>query len=206
MKVLLLGDSIRQNYAPGVISILGDDFNVYEPNENCRFAKYLLRGLFDWEREMRDARIAHFNCGHWDLNNLFGDGPLTSLEEYGENVIRIAKILLSRHERVIFATTTPTTPDNKYNKNEVIIEFNEYIVPKLKELGVIINDLHALLYPDVMRYINNQDTIHLTDEGKAVCAEATAALIKRVAAELPEDPRENAGEDSPAGVGYAVII
>lgn len=49
MKVTLLGDSIRQiGYGTKVPELLGNSFEVFQPNDNCRFIKYILRGLFDW--------------------------------------------------------------------------------------------------------------------------------------------------------------
>ena len=51
IKVTLLGDSIRMiGYGRVVPTLLGENFDVFQPNENCRFAKYTLRGLFDWEK------------------------------------------------------------------------------------------------------------------------------------------------------------
>lgn len=48
MKVTLIGDSIRMiGYGKLVPELLGDEYEVYQPNENGRFAKYTLRGLFD---------------------------------------------------------------------------------------------------------------------------------------------------------------
>ena len=46
-KVTCLGDSIRMQYTPVAIPLLGEDFQVFAPGENCRFAKYTLRGIFD---------------------------------------------------------------------------------------------------------------------------------------------------------------
>ena len=40
-KVMLLGDSIRQlGYGTVVPQMLGEDYEVYQPDDNCRFAKY----------------------------------------------------------------------------------------------------------------------------------------------------------------------
>jgi lysophospholipase L1-like esterase len=85
---------------------------------------------------------------------------------------------------VIFATTTPVTEQNPHNRNEDIIAFNEALVPRLKELGVIINDLHALVYSDIDAYIRKDDNIHLTEEGIKVCAEQVARVIRETAAML----------------------
>ena len=45
IKVTLLGDSIRMiGYGLEVPALLGEDFEVFQPDDNCRFAKYTLRG------------------------------------------------------------------------------------------------------------------------------------------------------------------
>ena len=185
IKVTLLGDSIRAiGYGKMVPELLGSDFEVFQPEENCRFAKYTLRGIFDWKEQMEGTNIVHWNNGLWDICNLFGDGAFSSEEEYISNILRIADILLNKYDKVIFATTTPVRPENQYDSNKLIERYNQIIVPKLREKGVIINDLHSLVSTDVYRYIS-QDTIHLTDEGIELCAEQVAMIIKNTANTLP---------------------
>lgn len=185
MKVTLLGDSIRElGYGPHIQGLLGDDFQIYQPNDNCRFAKYTLRGLFDWQNDMSGSRIVHWNNGLWDICNLFGDGLFTTESEYILNMTRIADLLTSRYERVIFATTTPVNEQNEYNKNSDIERYNEIIVPLLKEKGVIINDLYTLLATDIDKYIRKDDKIHLTDEGIKVCSKQVAETIITVSKTL----------------------
>ena len=72
MKITLLGDSIRQQYSFRVKNLLGSDFDVWEPKENCRFSQYTLRGLFDWAEKMEGSEVVHWNNGHWDVCRLFG--------------------------------------------------------------------------------------------------------------------------------------
>lgn len=178
-KVVLLGDSIRMiGYGPRVARMLGADYEVWQPEENCRFAQYTLRGLFDWAGEMAGAEVIHWNNGLWDICDLFGDGAFTEEETYARTMTRIADILRARAPRVIFATTTPVRQENPYNSNRVIQRYNERIVPKLRELGVEINDLNALLSPDIQRYIRADDLIHLTEEGIELCAGAVARSIR----------------------------
>ena len=185
IKVTLLGDSIRMvGYGQMVPTLLGENFDVFQPDENCRFAKYTLRGLFDWEKQMSGTKIVHWNNGLWDICNLFGDGLFTSESEYIENMLRIADILLEKYDKVIFATTTPVTPQNPYNKNSDIEKYNARIVPLLKEKGIIINDLYQLVSSDIDQYIRKDDNIHLTDAGIKVCAEQVADIIKKVAQTL----------------------
>ena len=108
MKVSLLGDSIRQiGYGPLVPQLLGEEFEVFQPEDNCRFVKYTLRGMFDWKEQMEGSSIVHWNNGLWDVCNLFGDGSFSSKEEYRDNLLRVARILTERYDKVIFATTTP---------------------------------------------------------------------------------------------------
>ena len=182
----MLGDSVRLQYQPMTEELLGEDFEVFGPKENCRFAKYTLRGLFDWAEDMRGSRIVHWNNGMWDICNLFGDGLFSSEEEYVSNILRIADILLARHEVVIFATTTPVKSENRYNRLEDIKHYNDLIVPKLREKGVLINDLYALTAVDIDRYVA-EDTLHLSEEGIALCAKQVAEVIKAAAEKLPKE-------------------
>lgn len=183
MKITLLGDSIRMGYQGNVIELLGDEFEVFAPEDNCRFSKYTLRGLFDWRNQMEGSRIVHWNNGLWDICDLFDDGPFTTKEEYLTNMLKIADILTKRYDKVIFATTTAVDPRNPHDHNETIEEYNAFIVPYLKEKGIIINDLHSLVYPHIDEYICG-DYIHLTDAGKKACGEQVARVIKETAATL----------------------
>lgn len=189
MKITCLGDSIRIQYVPVVAELLGEDFEIFAPENNCRFAKYTLRGIFDWKKDMRGSRIVHWNNGLWDICNLFGDGLFTSEEEYVDNMLRIARILKSEHEVVIFATTTPVSEKNQYNKNEDIRRYNEILVPKLREMGILINDLYSAVAENIDEYIC-EDNIHMSESGIALCARLTADCILKAARELPEEAED----------------
>ena len=176
MKISLIGDSIRMQYEAKVREQLGADFEIFAPVENCRFAKNNLRGMWDWKEDMAGSRIVHWNCGLWDICDIFGDGMFTSVEEYVATVSRVADILLSRHDKVIFATTTPVRENNPYNDNEMIKKYNAAIVPVLREKGIIINDLHSLFYPNVEDSVSD-DLIHLSDAAIDTAADAVVKAI-----------------------------
>ncbi|MBR1970653.1 MAG: SGNH/GDSL hydrolase family protein [Clostridia bacterium] len=192
MKVTLLGDSIRRiGYGTLVPKLLGSEYELYQPEENCRYSKYTLRGLFDWRKDMEGSRIVHWNNGLWDVCNLYGDGAFSTENEYVENMLRIADLLLLNHDKVIFATTTPVREGNMHNTksfivNSLVERYNEIIVPLLEEKGVIINDLYSVVTKDVDCYINKEDNIHLTEEGAKVCAMYVADIIKNTAHTLDE--------------------
>ena len=178
-KITLLGDSIRMiGYGPKVPEMLGDNYEVFQPNDNCRFAKYTLRGLFDWNDSMKDSDVIHWNNGLWDTTECMGDGIFTNEEEYVENMLRIARLLKQITPNVIFATTTPTHPEYPYNHNDKIDRYNEILVPKLKEMGVTINDLNAAIKENIPEYIC-EDQIHLSEKGAQVAAELVVKVIKQ---------------------------
>ncbi len=183
-KVVLLGDSIRLiGYGPLVPELLGQEYQVFQPEDNCRFVKYTLRGLFDWREDIQNADIIHWNNGLWDTSTgLFEDGgkPFTGEEEYVENMLRVASELLKITPNVIFATTTPVHPQYLYNDNNVIRRYNAVLVPKLQAMGIRINDLHSIVAPQIEKYIC-EDQIHLSQEGAAACAEQVTAMIKEFA-------------------------
>lgn len=185
MKITLLGDSIRQvGYGLKVPQILGEKFEVYQPTENCRFAKYTLQAIRVWQNDMEGSEIIHWNNGLWDVGDNWGDGPLTSVDEYVKDMVRVANVLKTKAKKVIFATTTPVRYDNSDTDNNRIDEYNNAVVPVLKDMGIIINDLNALLKNDVEKYILEKDKIHLTDEGIDVCAKQVANIILETAKTL----------------------
>ena len=180
-KVTLLGDSIRQiGYGTRVPELLGEDYEVLQPEENCRFVKYTLRMLFDYRAQIEGSDVIHWNNGLWDITTgLFDDGePFTSEQEYVENMLRVAKELKKLGKRIIFATITPVHNEYVYNKNSVIQRYNELIVPKLQEMGIEINDLHATVMQDLYKYIG-QDQLHLSPEGIEICAKQVADIIRK---------------------------
>ena len=204
-KIACLGDSIRMQYAPRVKEKLGENFEMFTPAENCRFAKYTLRGMWDWKEGMNGSRIVHWNNGLWDICDIFGDGIFTSVDEYVTNMLRIADILLSRHEIVIFATTTPVRKENPHNKTEWIEEYNAALVPKLIEKGVIINDLFSLVAADIPRYVSD-DLIHLSEDGIALCTEAVTKAILEAEKMLSSDKKNDTPTDTTDSTGAPVAF
>lgn len=170
-KVVLLGDSIRLiGYGEKVAEMLKNDgCEVWQSEDNCRFAKYTLRMLFDEKANIEGADVIHWNNGLWDCTELFDDGMFTPVEEYVKEITRIAKILLATGAKVIFATTTPTNPTYEYTKTKNVKVYNEAIVPVLKDMGIEINDLFSAMEEHDVDGIC-EDLLHLNDLGKEICA------------------------------------
>ena len=180
-KVVLLGDSIRLiGYGLKVGEMLGADYTVWQPEDNCRFTKYTLLGCEEWAEGIKDADVIHWNNGLWDVCNRFGDGAFSSKEEYVTNLTRIAKILMRTTKNLIFATTTPVHEGQATIKNEVIDEYNAAAIAALTEIGVTINDLNAFVRPNLFDYVREDDKMHLTETGIDACAKEIADLIKSI--------------------------
>ena len=202
-KIVLIGDSIRMiGYGKPVADRLAPEYEVWQPDDNCRFATYTLRGMWDWQEGIRGADVIHWNNGLWDVCELFGDGAFTPKEEYVETMLRIARLLKERASIVIFATTTPVRPDNSHNRNEVIEEYNEALVPRLMEMGIVINDLYTPISKDLYKFISD-DKIHLSEEGILLASDMVESVIRREAEKLgdakknKEETHENATLGAP---------
>ena len=176
-KIALFGDSIRMNYAPEVIRLLGDDYEVISPEDNGRFCTNLLRQVFDLSEQLDGCDVIHFNSGEWDVSDVVGDGVFTPIDTYVQTVIRIAEFLKTKAKTVIFATSTPVTT-HPQNDNADMIRYNAAIVHELQKRGIVIDDLWTPVNADRDRYIRSDDGIHLTDEAIKMCGKIVADMIK----------------------------
>ena len=186
-KVLLIGDSTRQGYDQYVKHALKDTCEVYYPNDNCRFAQYVLRHIYDWKNDLGlgdDVDVIHWNAGLWDTLILYQDGCLTPPEFYAYFIDKICKRIkvLFPNAKVIFATSTPivenrfTNPSVSYRKNSDVEQYNEIAVKKVHEYGFLINDLYAITKDLPEEYYS--DMTHLyTPQGTQLL---TNAVIKAI--------------------------
>lgn len=153
-KILLIGDSIRMGYDKYVKEALENVADVYYPEENCRFSEYVLRFAHEWKEKLGcpdDLDVVHWNTGLWDVLELFGDEPLSTIEYYEYNIARIDKRLrmLFPRAKMIFATSTPIVEARysaKFRRhNETIERYNAAAVRALAGTDTVINDLYATM-------------------------------------------------------------
>ena len=176
-KIILLGDSIRLSYQRRVTELLGPDYTVWGPDDNGRFASYTLRMLYDYREQLKGADLIHFNCGLWDMCDLFGDGPFTPLEVYAEQMVRIAKILKPYAPVVIFAATTPPSPRMWGHDLDRVRAYNAAAMAALEPLGVLFDDLFTPVAEDIDRMIS-EDFLHASPYGVGILADRVAGCIK----------------------------
>ncbi len=182
-KIILLGDSIRlMGYGESVANTLTTHHNceVWQPDDNCRFASYTFRMCYDYKAQMEGADVIHWNNGLWDLCDLYGDGAFTPMEDYVRTMVRIARVLKTYAPTVIFATTTPPSPKMWGHDMDRIKAYNAAVSEALAAEGVYINDLFTPVYEDVDNMICD-DLIHLSDKGIEACA---AQVVKVIAEHL----------------------
>ena len=177
-KIILLGDSIRLSYQNRVRELLGDDYTVWGPDDNGRFASYTLRMLYDYREQLKGADLIHFNCGLWDMCDLFGDGPFTPMEVYVEQMVRIAKVLKTYAPVVIFAATTPPSPKMWGHDMDRVRAYNAAAMAALEPLGVLFDDLFTPVAEDMDRMIS-EDLLHASPYGVELLASRVADCIKK---------------------------
>ena len=163
-KILLLGDSIRLNYAPYVYRKLSDRAQIVWPEDNCRFAKYTLHELPGWLKTLGNPDIVHWNNGLWDLHHYNGAEPLTSLADYVKDLERIANLLKATDAKIIFATCTTASPENGEWDNAQVAEYNAAAKRLMERLSIPVNDLYPLTKGHEEGMISG-DLIHLSPEG-----------------------------------------
>lgn len=171
-KIFLIGDSVRQGYDNYVKESMENVAEVYFPEENCRFAQYILRNIHYWKDDLnlKDADAVHWNAGLWDTLKIYGDDCLTNLDQYVDFVERIAKRIkfLFPNAKIIFATSTPVVEwgfikDFEMRYNADIERYNEAACEVLTKYGVIINDLYGLLKNAPESYHSDQTHFYTAD-------------------------------------------
>lgn len=207
-NLLLVGDSIRIGYDKSVRKSFQNKVNVIFPNENCRFAAYLLRYFHEYLGDVKgeDIDVVHWNAGLWDCLRLFGEEPLTPLDVYAYYIericVRIRKIC--PNARVIFATSTSVLSEKmrkdfkRYNAE--IEKYNEIAVKTVEKYGFEIDDLYALSVQ--LPETAHSDPVHYyTPAGtKAFTNQVLSSVLPALGIEEKIGYSEELYTDDPVGV------
>jgi len=205
MNILLLGDSIRENYQEYVLQELQEEAQVFYPDDNGRFCQYTLRYMQEWFLRCSQGGdiqfdLVHFNCGLWDVLRLEGENEtFTSLDEYGGYINRIYNRIrfLAPGTKIVFATTTAVLEPSKINlelkgkkfvaaarHNEDIEKFNIRAKEILNNADpqIVIDDLYQLtrtFSPDFW-----SDSVHFnTEYGKRELGQYVVNCLRSVISE-----------------------
>jgi acyl-CoA thioesterase-1 len=182
-RVLIIGDSISIGYTTPVREALKGKANVHRIPNNGQSTAIGLTKLDRWLGEGK-WDVIHFNFGLHDAKYLTETETKVSRENYVKNLQEIIKRLKATGARLVFATTTPTPAllDPPTRRFDSIPERNEIAIKVMKENGVAVDDLYAVILPKQAEVQRPKD-VHFNPDGSALLGAAVAASI---AAELPK--------------------
>lgn len=182
-RVLLIGDSISIGYTLQVRELLKGKANVHRIPVNGGATEVGLSGMKAW---LGDGHwdVIHFNFGLHDAKHSSETTQRATREQYAENLRKLVAQMKATGAQLIFATTTPVPNDGVLSptrKFDSIPERNEAAARVMKEAGVAIDDLYAVMLP-VQAKVGRPNDVHFGPEGYELLAKAVAASIER---ELP---------------------
>ena len=186
--VVLLGDSVREGYAPFVVEMLAGRATVVTPKANGGDTRKLLANLNEWAIQHHPA-VVHFNCGIHDTKKNKETGQYNVPPgQYEANLREIVKRLRAETKaRLVFALSTPLIDERseQYWKtrsyrldNASVATYNDIARRVMKELDVPLNDLPAVL-GDAAESARLHDAggIHFTKEGSQKLATAVTSAV-----------------------------
>lgn len=189
--IVLVGDSIRMGYDNMVAEMLKGKANVvFAETKNGGPSDRVLENLDEWVIDQKPA-VVHFNCGLHDLKlSRSAKTYQVPIDAYEKNLRQIVdRIQKETSARLIFATTTPIQ-DKLHAKRKGDMDrleadvkrYNEVALRVMKEKGVEVNDLHAVVEKAGVAKMQKTDGTHYTPDGSKVLAEA---VVKSVTSEAP---------------------
>jgi len=109
-KVVLLGDSIREGYAPFVAEMLAGKATVVTPKANGRDTGTLLTNLDKWAVQEKPD-VVHFNCGIHDTKQIKQTGKNNvPPEQYEANLRELVKRLRAERSTPPRSAPAPAPP------------------------------------------------------------------------------------------------
>ncbi|NNE94366.1 MAG: DUF1080 domain-containing protein [Verrucomicrobiales bacterium] len=203
-RVLLIGDSISIGYTVAAREALKGKANVHRVPGNAGHTGMGIAGLPKWlDEENGKWDVIHFNWGLWDLcyrnpeSKTQGrrdkvNGKIThSVDEYVANLEKIVVELKKTGARLIFATTTPVPEEEAGRKVGDDKTYNAAAISVMKEHGIEINDLHAVMAGKMEKYGVKPGDVHFKPEGSELLGKmVAAAVLKQLPPPNPGKPKD----------------
>lgn len=167
-RVLLVGDSICNGYSDDVRKELdGTAYVAFFATSKCVCDKSYLRSLAFFLDEY-DYAVVHFNNG---LHSLSSD------QQDWEACLRASIKLIKakgKGAKIVWASSTPLKDPNLTEKAK---KLNEIAARVMKEEGIPINDLFAIMDP-LERDLHWSDTFHFKGDAKKMQAQAVGSCVR----------------------------
>ena len=170
-RVLLIGDSVSRGYTQAVRKELAGRANVHRAPANCGPTASGLKNLDVWLGDPAKKWDAiHFNFGIHDRT--------LAADVYEKNLDELVTRLKATGAKLVWASTTPIPPDTKDGEaaTKAIVEKNKIAAGVMKKHGVVIDDLHGWISPDLAKYQNPKD-VHFSGAGYERLAQRVARTI-----------------------------
>lgn len=172
-RVLLLGDSIANQYSGDVRARLAGKANVDLLATSASVCDPVLLRLVEAAANYKYA-VIHFNNGLHGFH--------LSDADYEAGLRRLVAVFrkLQPQAKLIWANSTPIVEANEVAKlaasNDVVLKRNETAARVMTELGIPVEDLYSVSvgHPE---YRNTGDGYHYNQAGKTVQAELVAKVV-----------------------------
>jgi arylsulfatase A-like enzyme/lysophospholipase L1-like esterase len=185
--VLLIGDSIRGGYGKGVQQLLAGKAEVSVNAKNAQYTGWGLKKIDEW---LGDGKwdVIHFNWGLWDMYGWEYFNEDRSPAKYEERLELLVSRMKKTGAKLIWATTTPACPEpekamrDRFNRQVRITpsvekEYQDAALRVMKKHQVAVNDLYALMLPDLKKFQLGPDNVHFNEAGCEKLAQQVAKVI-----------------------------
>jgi len=177
----IIGDSISEGYRrQAAESLLG--VGIATEWFFGGSSAQLLAGLPEW-MPGKQPDLIQFNCGLHDAR--YFDIARTYQQQIGNYELLLGGIVrwlqANTDAGLVWATTTPVIAERitlEYRRSaEDVLAYNAVAADIMRDAGIPILDLHAVIDGDGAADYISADGVHMTDSGYAVLAEAVSAGI-----------------------------
>jgi len=182
-RVLLIGDSISMGYTITVREELADAAIVHRIPRNGGSTIQGLKSIDYWLGDIKWDVIC-FNFGLHDLKRLkngkydIAGEPVTTPQQYAENLEKLVKKLKPTNAKLIWVTTTPVPAGAKGRIKGSEIEYNQAAKKVMHKNNVTINDLYKFASP-VLDNIQRPNDVHYTANGYKLLGREVAKSIRK---------------------------
>jgi len=197
-KVLIIGDSISQGYAPHLTALLDGKAEITRIPENGESSSYGVEQLDEWLGSTRWDVIS-FNFGLWDVcyrNAALPDGNdfdkvhgviSVSPEQYRRNLEAIVRRLERTHARLIWENTTVIPEGDPGRKPQDALTYNRIAKEVMDAHGIPVVDLYSLTAGFGPELFKRPHNVHYSDAGYQKIAALVARAVEE-AARKTDDP------------------
>jgi len=202
-NVLLVGDSISLAYTPVVRELLRGKANVWHTPANDGSSDTVAPALaIRVAAAGKKWAVIHFNYGIWDVvryhvtDKATGKPAIvlgTTPEQYEKNLRLAAKLLKATGAKVIFATTTPVSPQAD---KESVPERNDLARKVMQDSAIAVDDLYSAILPRQTE-LQMTDGVHYIPAGSELLAKSVVASIEAQLADKEPPATQKAEQTNP---------